>query len=82
MGGFEETEESELDCGIGRRGQSQNRRQVRSQRGSRRKGASKDDMRHFGPFNVDRAPTGQFAPKGSVDSRIQRFPDSKTKVER
>lgn len=28
-----------------------------------------EDFRHFGPFNVDRAPTGQFVPKGTIRQR-------------
>jgi len=30
-----------------------------------------EDLRKYGPFNVDRAPTGQFVPKGSINNPIQ-----------
>jgi hypothetical protein len=38
-----------------------------------------EDLRKFGPFNVDRASTGQFVPKGSIDNPIDEYDDSKTK---
>ncbi|CDW73788.1 UNKNOWN [Stylonychia lemnae] len=37
------------------------------------------DLRSFGPFNVDRAPTGQLVPKGTLKNPIDKYPDSKTK---
>ena len=37
-------------------------------------------MRHFAPFNVDRAPTGQLVKKGTVDNPIASYPDLDTKV--
>lgn len=39
-------------------------------------------MRHYGPFNVDRASTGQLVPKGTIKDPIQRYPDSKSKIQR
>lgn len=39
-----------------------------------------EDLRKFGPFNVDRAPTGQFVPKGSIQDPIDEYPESKTKT--
>ena len=39
-----------------------------------------EDLRKYGPFNVDRTPTGQFVPKGSIKNTIDEYPDSKTKV--
>lgn len=44
--------------------------------------SGKDDMRKHGPFNVDRAPTGQLVPKGSIKNPIDRYPDSKPKLQR
>lgn len=41
-----------------------------------------EDLRQYGPFNVARAPTGQFVPKGSIKNPIEEFPESKTKVRR
>ncbi len=40
----------------------------------------KEDLRQYGPFNVDRAPTGQFVPKGSMRHPLDSYPDSKTKI--
>jgi len=40
------------------------------------------DRRHFGPFNVDRAPTGQFVSKGALKNPIEQYPDSKEKIRR
>lgn len=37
-------------------------------------------MRHFAPFNVDRAPTGQLVKKGTVDNPIASYPDLDTKI--
>jgi hypothetical protein len=37
------------------------------------------DKRQFAPFNVDRAPTGQLVPKGSIKDPIQSYGDSKQK---
>ena len=34
----------------------------------------------MGPFNVDRAPTGQFVSKGSIKNPIERFPSSEEKI--
>jgi hypothetical protein len=39
-------------------------------------------LRKVGPFNVDRAPTGQFVSKGSINNPIDEYPDSKTKLRR
>ncbi len=39
-------------------------------------------MRHYAPYNVDRAPTGQLVAKGSIKDPIQQYPDSKTKIQR
>ena len=39
-------------------------------------------MRQFGPFNVDRAPTGQLVPKGTVEDPVNKYPDSKTKYQK
>ena len=41
-----------------------------------------EDLRKYGPFNVDRAPTGQLVKKGSIDNPIDEYPDSKTKQRR
>lgn len=40
------------------------------------------DIRKYGPFNVDRAPTGQFVPKGSIAHPLEEYPESKTKARR
>jgi hypothetical protein len=37
-------------------------------------------LRHFAPFNVDRAPTGQLVKKGTVDDPIASYPDLDTKI--
>lgn len=39
----------------------------------------REDQRKNGPFNVDRAPTGQFVRKGQIDDPIDEYSDSKTK---
>ena len=41
-----------------------------------------EDKRKYGPFNVDRAPTGQLVKKGSIDNPIDEYPESKTKLSR
>lgn len=41
-----------------------------------------EDLRKYGPFNVDRAPTGQFVSKGALKNPIDKYPDSKTKIRR
>ncbi len=41
-----------------------------------------EDLRKYGPFNVDRAPTGQFVSKGAIDNPRDSYPDSKTKISR
>eukprot|EP00347_Sterkiella_histriomuscorum_P011378 403372683 len=73
----------------------QNSQRNRSQQNQRRQGDDEDesehekekeelyeqdhDRRHLGPFNVDRAPTGQFVPKGSIRDPINKYKDSKEK---
>ena len=39
-----------------------------------------EDLRKYGPFNVDRAPSGQLVKKGSIDNPIDEYPESKTKL--
>lgn len=46
-------------------------------RNSKKRETQDEDLRHEGPFNVDRAPTGEFVPKGSIKSPINRYGDSK-----
>jgi hypothetical protein len=38
------------------------------------------DLRKFGPFNVDRSPSGRLVSKGSIVHPIESYPDSKTKL--
>ncbi len=38
------------------------------------------DLRHLGPFNVDRDPSGRLVPKGSIANPIASYPESKTKL--
>jgi hypothetical protein len=42
--------------------------------------SGEEDLRKYGPFNVDRAPTGQFVAKGSIKEPIEEFPDIETKI--
>ncbi|TNV83947.1 hypothetical protein FGO68_gene83 [Halteria grandinella] len=69
-------EESEEENERDQRGRSSRQSQARKPR------EGKEDLRRFGPFNVDRAPTGQLVPKGSIAHPIQSYPDSKTKLQR
>ena len=39
-----------------------------------------EDLRKYGPFNVDRSPTGQFVSKGSIDNPIEEFSEPKEKL--
>ena len=42
--------------------------------------SGREDLRKYAPFNVERAPTGQFVPKGMIRNPIESYPDSKTKI--
>ena len=66
----EEEEDSAMRKAGRQRGRSSKRRRVV---------AETEDLRQLGPFNVDRAPTGQFVPKGSIAHPIEEYPDSKLK---
>jgi hypothetical protein len=39
-----------------------------------------EDKRKYAPFNVDRAPTGQFVAKGSIENPIEEFSDVEAKM--
>ena len=73
VAGESEYEEEEEDSAMRKAGRQ------RGRSSKRRVVAETEDLRHLGPFNVDRAPTGQFVPKGSIAHPIEEYPDSKLK---
>jgi hypothetical protein len=41
-----------------------------------------EDLRKYGPYNVDRSPSGRLVSKGSIDNPIEEYPASKTKQQK
>lgn len=62
--------------------QTRQRRSTSSRRRTKENKDESEDRRTHGPYNVDRAPTGQFVAKGSIEHPIEEYPESKTKIRR
>lgn len=77
---WQEQEESDDQDNSNRRRSRRRGSKGRSSKGRRQGGDDDEDLRSKGPFNVDRAPTGKFVKKGSINNPIDEYSDVETKL--